>query len=267
MEMDNLIRQRRIPYLFHTLPDDEGHVTRLASSQVNYSINKIWKRGRVTEKKVSATIFRKAATTHVRDQRPDLKDDMAQLCCHSTETADRFYRLYDHQQKATETAKVVEEVMTGGQKQIKDSVHWPKSSPVDNEIEHYVAEIAEVQEKNDDDYDSDKTIDCYNDDGQLPPDSPLNAANLIDWVEEEQTIIQSTHKRRSFTPEESHILITLCENNIVNEHMYKNEIRQTLTATAEGRNFVEDMKNKFGECDMWKKITDRVRTESRQRKK
>lgn len=149
------------------------------------------------DKSISATKFRKAVTTHVRDKRPEMREDMAQLCCHSSETADRHYRLYNHQQKAISTAKVIKEVM--------------ESPKLDDKVEN-------------------------------------------------------THKRRAFNPDESQLLISLCEKNIKDDHLYKNEIKRTLDGTDEGRKLVEEMEKRFGE-NVWKKIVDRVRTESKQRKK
>lgn len=192
--------------------------------------------------------------------------------------------------KTSTSAKGIDEPILN----VKTSIHWPRdlllSSPIEEENRSPK---------------SDKTIDYWYDEEIVGPPSPLFANDLIDWQEEsdrEEDITESeevenkssvkstvkgqykeylsnvfhskpadqshpTHRRRSFTDDESSTLITLCQSLLISGKITRASVMEVLHSTERGRILLLGLKDKFAGKDYYKMITDRIHTERKKRNK
>nr|XP_047134363.1 uncharacterized protein LOC124812189 [Hydra vulgaris] len=86
------------------------HGGAISSSMLTTQFSNFWKKatGKIT--KMTPTIVRKFITTTVHENHSELKQNTANLLCHSLKTAEQAYALFDNRKKAGETSKKLHDV-------------------------------------------------------------------------------------------------------------------------------------------------------------
>ena len=273
----------------------------MTSSHVNKAIQNIWNKGPV-KKAITATRIRKSTATHVRQECPSSRETLARHMTHSTITADRHYALINARNNALEMTKLISSVMVPKrakiielpdnadvdtvtttqpdesvntsakiddkeitdvpitkcpkQMKIESSIHWPKvpRDELDENLTEDKRDDVEVQNELEIEDDTESKEEDYRE----ILDDLINVE-----IEKPQT---ETHKRRSFSTEESTELLQICEDLIAQENVSIVTILDCMQRADRGIELLDLFQRKFGKGYL-KKIYDRLRCELRRRKR
>ena len=119
--MYNLIRKyitlcKHVPGYSAPKPDDDIFITwsksdKLPGQLKNFrGMGKLC--GKVMQKKMNATLLRKATATAVRESRPDLRESLAEHMSHLPTTADKYYHLKQKRDSALIMSNTISKILT-----------------------------------------------------------------------------------------------------------------------------------------------------------
>jgi len=83
---------------------------KLDSGQISRAIQSAWKKAGLGGE-ISCTLMRKSAVSFIHQKCPEQKSNLADLMCHSTQTATKSYRLVKRQQTSVAASTVLNEMM------------------------------------------------------------------------------------------------------------------------------------------------------------
>jgi site-specific recombinase XerD len=95
---------------------------KLESGQITRAVQSVWKKaGLGTD--ISCTLMRKSAVSSLHEKCPGQKDHLADLMCHSTQTASRCYRLVRRQETSVAASRTLSSLMKGDETTVDDNGH------------------------------------------------------------------------------------------------------------------------------------------------
>jgi hypothetical protein len=101
---------------------------KLDSGQISRAIQSAWKKA-VLGCEISCTMMHKSAVSFIHQKCPEQKSNLADLMCHSTQTAGKSYRLVQRQQTSVAASSVLNEMMkTSSATNTSDEKNPPKTS-------------------------------------------------------------------------------------------------------------------------------------------
>lgn len=281
--------------LFTSFPKDDGEMVPMSSSQVNQSIQRIWKMGPV-EKKITCTKIRKSTATFVRNAKPESRERLSEFMTHAPTTQDKYYNLFNRRESAVPMAQLICSVMDY-RSDVSKSVHWLKTTDETTHFDkrpieldrHCKPDENNVSKKNPSEFsdspmdeteagsgDDTHTRDDYyvpdvpdgdsNDDTEeYLPLSPLYSQEIVSEDEEEKLM---SHGRRGFTDEEAALILDICRGvlSAADNSITQSEVMEALNNDPRSKTLLAKLEKRYGKIHR-KKIVDRVRCELRKRKK
>lgn len=253
--------------VFVCYPKDDGTVNEMSASNVNKAIQRIWRKGPIT-KPISATMIRKATSSHVRDAAPDMRLKLARHMCHSARTADMYYDLHNAVDSAEPIAKLISSVMENSQKSTHKSIHWPKEHSTETEQPNPMQLCIEEDTPMEECIEKDTPMqDC------IEEDSNTNFMQVrIDDIPNPNPNSQTSttkHGRRTFEDDEAKTLIAICEPLLRKGSIILSEVMCMVTAHPKGKLIYLALKDRLVSTERTpsKVLVDRLRTELRKRQK